>query len=351
MAVIEVLSPGLLTTVQDLGRHGYGHLGVSPSGAADPVALRLGNRLVGNPESAAALEMTLAGGRFRFPDGAVVALAGADFEGAPLWTTLEVGPEQTLSVGAARSGARCYLCVRGGIAVPLFLGSASTQLACALGGFHGRRLRRGDLLETAAAQGPVARRALSPRALEYLAPSNTLRVTRGPEWESFDASSGEAFLSTPYRVAADSDRAGLRLEGASLVSCFANASTMLACGAGLQPAAPQAKPPAPRGSAFPRGLRSRTLAMRAPGGMITEGVDLGTIQAPPSGQPIILFVEQQTTGGYPRIGVVASVDLFRVGQLRPGDEVRFRLVSLEEAVRLIREQEQLLASEEFLFAD
>jgi len=308
MAVIEVLSPGLLTTVQDLGRHGYGHLGVSPSGAADPVALRLGNRLVGNPESAAALEMTLAGGRFRFPDGAVVALAGADFEGPPLWTTLEVGPEQTLSVGAARSGARCYLCVRGGIAAPLFLGSASTQLACGLGGLHGRRLRRGDLLETAAAQGPVASRALSSRVLAYLAPSKTLRVTRGPEWESFDASSREAFLATPYRVAPDSDRAGLRLEGAPL-------------------------------------------AMRAPGGMITEGVDLGTILAPPSGQPIILFVEQQTTGGYPRIGVVASVDLFRVGQLRPGDEVRFRLVSLEEAVRLIREQEQLLASEEFLFAD
>lgn len=91
--------------------------------------------------------------------------------------------------------------------------------------------------------------------------------------------------------------------------------------------------------------------MRAPGRMITEGVDLGTIQAPPSGQPIILLVEQQTTGGYPRVGVVASVDLFRLGQLRPGDEVRFRLVSLEEAVRLIREQEQLLTSEEFLFAD
>lgn len=306
MAVIEVLSPGLLTTVQDLGRHGYGHLGVSPSGAADPVALRLGNRLVGNPESAAALEMILAGGRFRFPDGAVVALAGADFEGAPSWTTLEADPGQTLSVGAARSGARCYLCVRGGIAVPLFLGSASTHMACGLGGFHGRRLRRGDQLEIAAAHRPAVPRALSSRALEYLAPSKTLRVTRGPEWESFDASSRETFLSTPYRVAPDSDRAGLRLEGASL-------------------------------------------KIPAPGRMITAGVDLGTIQAPPSGQPIILFVEQQTTGGYPRIGVVASVDLFRLGQLRPGDEIRFSLVSLEEAVRLIREQEQLLASEEFLF--
>jgi antagonist of KipI len=291
-----------------LGRRGYGHLGVSPSGAADPVALRLGNRLVGNPESAAALEMTLAGGRFRFPDGAVVALAGADFEGAPLWTTLEVGPGQTLSAGAARSGAHCYLCVRGGIAVPLFLGSASTQLACGLGGLDGRRLRRGDLVEIAATQGPAARRALSSRALEYLAPSKTLRITRGPEWESFDASSRETFLSTPYRVATDSDRAGLRLEG-------------------------------------------EPLKMRGPGRMITEGVDLGSIQAPPSGQPIILFVEQQTTGGYPRIGVVASVDLFRLGQLRPGDEVRFSLLSLEEAIRLICEQERLLASEEFLFGD
>jgi len=308
MPVIEVESPGLLTTVQDLGRPGYGHLGVTPCGAADPVALRLGNRLVGNPESAAALEMTLAGGRFSFPDGAVVALAGADFEGPPSWATLEVSPGQTLSVGLARRGARCYLCVRGGIRVPLWLGSASTHLACGLGGYKGRRLQRGDVLEVATVEGAWRPRGLSQRAREQFGPSKTLRLTTGPEWARFDGGARKTLLSETYRVTEDSDRAGLRLTG----------------------------PP---------------LATRGFERMITEGVDLGAVQVPLSGQPIVLFVEQQTTGGYPRIAVVASADVFRVGQLKPGDEVRFALVSLEEAVALAREQERLLASEEFLFAD
>lgn len=308
MPVIEVLSPGLLTTVQDLGRYGHGHLGVTPSGAADPVALRLGNRLVGNPESAAALEMTLAGGRFRFPDGGVVALAGTDFGAAPWWTTVEVRPGETLSLGAARRGARGYLCVRGGVCVPRWLGSASTHLACGLGGYQGRRLRRGDVLEIGAVEGAWWRRVLSRSAREYFAPSKTLRVTAGPEWERFEAGARETFLAGAYRVTEDSDRAGLRLAGPRLET---------------------------------RGFER----------MITEGVDLGSIQAPPSGQPIILFVEQQTTGGYPRIGVVAAADLFRVGQLRPGDELRFTRVGLEEAVALAREQERLLHDEEFLFGD
>lgn len=312
MPLIEVQAPGLLTTVQDLGRYGYGHLGVTPAGAADAVALRLGNRLAGNSESAAALEITLAGGRFRFPEGAVAALAGADFspalDGRPaaMWTTLEIRPGQTLSLGVARWGARCYLCVRGGIRVPLLLGSASTHVVCGLGGLAGRRLQRGDVLETGAAEGRCQPRALSAQAREYLAPTKTLRVTAGPEWDRFDESARQAFLGTPYRVTEDSDRAGLRLAGAGLGT---------------------------------RGFER----------MVTEGVDLGSIQVPPSGQPIILFVEQQTTGGYPRIAVVASVDLFRVGQLRPGGEVRFALVELAAAVRLLREQEELLASEEFLF--
>lgn len=308
MPVIEVESPGLLTTVQDLGRWGYGHLGVTPAGAADPVALRLGNLLAGNPKGAAALEMTLAGGRFRFPDGAVAALAGAEFEGAPLWTTLEVGAGQTLSVGAARSGARCYLCVRGGVRVPLLLGSASTQLTCELGGYHGRRLRRGDVLEIGVNEGAWQSRTLSRRAREYFAPSKTLRVTAGPEWERFAEASRAALLVGIWRVTEDSDRAGLRLNGPHLET---------------------------------RGFER----------MITEGVDLGSIQVPPSGQPIVLFVDQQTTGGYPRIAVVASVDLFRVGQLRPGDEIRFARVSLEEALELAREQERRLGDEEFLFGE
>jgi antagonist of KipI len=279
---------------------------VTPSGAADPVALRLGNLLVGNPAGAPALEMTLTGGTFLFPEGAVAALTGAEFGGAAWWTSLEIGAGERLTLGAAREGARGYLCVRGGIAVPLWLGGSSTHLACGLGGFHGRRLQRGDVLEIGAAAGPWQRRALSAQARKHFAPSKVLRVTAGPEWERFGAAAREAFLSQAWHVSDDSDRAGLRLRGAPLET---------------------------------RGFER----------MITEGVDMGAIQVPPSGQPIILFVEQQTTGGYPRIAVTATVDLHRVGQLRPGDEIRFRLVNLEEAVALAREQERRLVSEEFLF--
>src|SRR6266436_6619702 len=149
MGVIEVQEPGLFTTVQDLGREGFGPLGVSASGAADATSLRLGNRLVGNAEGAAGLEMTLLGGTFVFPDGAIVALTGSDFgatvEGAQaaLWTSMEMKPGQTLRLEPTRSGARCYLCVRGGIEVKLFLGSASTHVLSGLGGHEGRSLRRG----------------------------------------------------------------------------------------------------------------------------------------------------------------------------------------------------------------
>src|ERR1700734_774762 len=159
MSVIQILAPGLLTTVQDLGREGFGPLGVSPSGAADPISLCIGNRLVGNAEGVAGLEMTLLGGTFSFPEGAILALAGSDFaatlDGAvvDLWTSIEARPGQTLRVGPARSGARCYLCVQGGIAVKPFLGSASTHILSGLGGFEGRALRKGDVLHIGTATG------------------------------------------------------------------------------------------------------------------------------------------------------------------------------------------------------
>jgi biotin-dependent carboxylase-like uncharacterized protein len=163
VSIIQVQSPGLLTTVQDLGREGFGPLGVSPSGAADPVSLRIGNRLVGNPEGATGLEMTLLGGTFLLPQAATIVLTGSDFgatlDGAPLapWNSIEVSPGQTLRVGSTRSGARCYLSLHGGIIVNPFLGSASTHLLSGLGGYQGRALRKGDVLP------PVAKSLRSAR--------------------------------------------------------------------------------------------------------------------------------------------------------------------------------------------
>ena len=306
--MIHVKSPGLFTTVQDLGRNGFGPLGVSASGAADPVALHVGNRLAGNPKTCAALEMTLVGGSFIFSRQSVVAITGSDFgatlDGGPVpgWTAFEIGAGQTLAFGPTRTGARCYLCLRGGIDVPRFLGSASTHILTGLGGFEGRALRKGDTLAVGDSSSEIRLRSVAPAMLSKLLPRGSLRVTAGPQDDWFTETARAAFYTEAYRVTEESNRMGLRLEG----------------------------PPV---------LQTRMEQM------ITEPVALGAIQVPGGGQPIILFVEQQTTGGYPKIANVIAADLARVGQLRPRDEIRFEWVTHSEARRLICAQQELLESE------
>lgn len=347
MSAIEVLAPGLLTTVQDLGREGYGALGISPSGAADPLALRIGNRLVGNAEGAAGLEMTLLGGTFAFPDGAVAALTGSDF-GAALdhelivpWTSFKAKPGQTLCLGPTRTGARCYLCVRGGMAVERFLGSASTHLLSGLGGHEGRALRKGDVLKIGEAAetkqkgtGSPARfvhsgspldsipsRKITAKALARLAPRKVLRVTPGPQSEWFPKAAQEVFYNATYCVSEEANRMGLRLAG----------------------------PAISEGAKGDASGKVRVEASgKARGEMISEGVSLGAIQIAAGGMPIILFVEQQTTGGYAKIANVIAADLSSVGQLRPRDEIRFERVSFETARKLLIEQEELLASPDLI---
>jgi biotin-dependent carboxylase-like uncharacterized protein len=316
MSVIHVQEPGLFTTVQDLGREESGPMGVSASGAADAISLRLGNRLVGNAEGAAGLEMTLLGGAFEFPDGAIVALTGSDFgamlDGAPvgMWTSFDVNAGQTLRLGPTRSGARCYLCVQGGIEVKLFLGSASTHILSGLGGHEGRALRKGDVLKIGAVSGEVSDKGhgaarLGRRALQRLTARKVLRVTPGPQSDWFPEASQRLFYESRYQVAEESNRMGIRLKGEAV----------------------------PEGSG---------------GKMISEGVSLGAVQVPDGGQPIILFVEQQTTGGYPKIANVISADLHSLGQLRPRDEIRFERVDWGTARALLREQEESLAAEELI---
>jgi len=286
-------------------------MGVSASGAADAVSLRLGNRLVGNDEGAAGLEMTLLGGMFIFPEGALLALTGSDFgatlDGKPveLRSSFEAKPGQSLRLGPTRTGARCYLCVQGGIAVELFLGSASTHVLSGLGGHEGRALRKGDALKMGAESGAIHGRRLTARALKELQPRKVLRVTEGPQSDWFPESARRLFYESRYRVAEESNRMGIRLEGAIV--------------------------PVPSG-----------------GEMISEGVSLGAIQVPEGGKPIILSVEQQTTGGYPKIANVISADFHSLGQLRPRDEIRFERVDWETARDLLRKQEELLASEDLI---
>lgn len=311
MSSIVVHAPGLFTTVQDLGREGFGPMGVSPSGAADPVSLRIGNRLVGNPEGAAALEMTLVGGAFTFEAAAVIALTGADFGASidsvpqPMRSSIELQKGQTLALGPSRSGARTYLCVQGGISVEPFLGSASTHVLSGLGGFEGRALRKGDRLELGAASRLFRKRTLAPRMLEHLQPREVMRVTEGPQSDWFAKSAWNTFYESAFRVTEQSNRMGIRLEG----------------------------PP---------------IALDSSREMITEGVSLGAVQVPPSGQPIILFVEQQTTGGYPKIANVIAADVHSLGQLRPRDVIRFERIEMSAARSLLMEQEALLASKELI---
>jgi antagonist of KipI len=329
MSAIEVQAPGLLTTVQDLGREGFGPMGVSPSGAADALALRIGNRLVGNAEGAATLEMTLLGGAFLFREGGLAALTGSDFgakldgTAVPLWASFEVKPGQTLRLGPTRSGARCYLCVQGGIAVKSFLGSASTHLLSGLGGHEGRALRKGDVLKIGDAREAQEKgtrrnasstegaphsnrlRRVAAKALELLAPRKVLRVTPGPQSHWFPKAAQKIFYGSTYRVSEEANRMGLRLEG-----------------------------PAIREGAH--------------GEMISEGVSLGAIQVAAGGLPILLFVEQQTTGGYAKVANVISADFSSLGQLRPRDEIRFELVSFASARKLFIEQEKLLAAKDLM---
>jgi antagonist of KipI len=282
----------LLTTVQDLGRFGFAHFGISASGAADPLALRAGNLLVGNAENSPALEMTLTGGEFAFEGSAVISITGSDFESSvPMWQPVEIHRNEIVRFGPSRSGARCYLSVRGGLDVPLAMGSASVHLTTGVGG---RPLRRGDVL-------PIGDRAVRrPRKPAPGAPLHQrtacVRTTAGPQARWF----GDELYAAAYRVREESNRMGIRLQGPALPS---------------------------------------------PGGhMITEGVPLGAVQAPPDGQPIVLFVEHQTTGGYPKPANVISADFWRLGQLRPRDEVRFERITMEGALALLRDQEEWLYS-------
>lgn len=333
MRRILVQAPGMFTTVQDLGREGYGPLGISPSGAADAVALRIGNRLVGNPETAAGLEMTLVGGIFQFPEGAIFALTGSDFgaaldgERVELATSYEARPGQTLQMGPTLNGARCYLCAMGAILVPPFLGSASTHVLSGLGGWEGRALRKGDVLPMGEPGAGFRKRTVAANTLERLSPGKVLRVTDGPQFERFPETSRRAFFESTYSVSEESNRVGIRLEGSPMVRSPGGVRTTLAAGQ-------EEVQPTPTSNDE----------------MITEGVSLGAIQAPLNGRPIIVFVEQQTTGGYPKIANVIAADLHSVGQLRPRDEIRFERVEMEEARFLLREQEELLASRESIRA-
>ncbi len=290
--MIEVVRAGFCDLVMDQGRMGRGALGVPVGGAADPAALAAANRLVGNVGTAAGLEITLGGPVLRFPKGGVVALTGTRFaatrsSGAPVpWNeTMVLASGETLSLGAAETGCRCWLGLRGGLAVPPVMDSRSTFLPGRFGGYFGRALRAGDTLVTEEGRGTLRLlRAQSPASDAAAAP---VRVVAGPQVGLFDDAGLATFFGSEYRVSAASDRRGLRLRGAPVTHARVE--------------------------------------------LPSQGVLPGAIQVPPDGQPVVLGWDGPVTGGYPIIAAVVSADWPRLAQLRPGAALRFATIEVGAA--------------------
>ena len=324
---VTVIKSGMLTTLQDRGRYGFQHYGVPVSGAMDLFSHRIANILTANDADEATLEITLRGPRLRFEDDSLIAMCGADLspviDGMPVpeGKALRVRAGAVLDFGAPTSGCRAYLAIHGGFDVPMVMGSRSTYETAHLGGFEGRALRPADVLPVGGAKSspyPGLAQQIASSKLNFSAPKwavnqhieklgrspQIVRILAGRHWDAFPAAARDALLATEFRLAVDSNRMGCRLEGSAAVT-------------------------------------------GGPAEILSEAVTFGTIQIPPSGKPIVLMADRQTVGGYPKIAEVATVDLHLLAQLRPGERLRFELVSLAQAqaLWLKREQEMITIRE------
>ncbi|VVE78661.1 5-oxoprolinase subunit C family protein [Pandoraea sputorum] len=307
--MIEILSNGALNLIQDAGRHGHLRLGVSRSGAMDALALAVGNALTGNHALAAAIEISLFPFRVRFHRDMSFAVTGADCvvrlddKVLPPWWGCTARAGQTLVVEHPKRGCRAYLSLAGGVDVALVMGSRSTDLKGAFGGFEGRGLRRGDTVAVhETANRPIHRTGLGavPRALPSLWQSLsegvvTVRVLPAAEYRHFTEAARQAFVEQAYEITPDANRVGYRLRGPEL-------------------------------------------ALSAPLELLSHGIVPGTVQVPPSGQPIVQLAEANTCGGYPKIATVIETDLWKLAQAPVGCRVRFALVDVSEALEQLSER-------------
>jgi biotin-dependent carboxylase-like uncharacterized protein len=311
---VSILKPGLLSSLQDAGRPGHAALGVGRTGAMDRPAWQLANALVGNLGGEAAIECTLLGPTLRFEHAAVIALTGAvvaahvDSQPIPLWTSCFLPAGSVLQLGGMAHGCRAYLAVRGGFDVTPVLGSRSSDLHARIGYEHGRALCAGDMLPTGATAAlPAMPAGNEVRPLHWsLDPQpwfdfdrRPLAVLRGSHWSQLDEASQRWLAGRSFVLSKDSNRTAVRLDG-------------------------------------------HVLHLRSPLELISEAALPGTLQLPPSGQPIALLAEAPVTGGYPRIGQIAAVDLPRLAQLRPGDTVCFHESTLDDALTRLAARQQRL---------
>ena len=321
MASLRVITPGMLTTIQDLGRWGWQGRGVPVAGPMDPRSHRLANTLAGNETDAAAIEMTIVGPAVEFDDDRIAALSGADFEMIvdsrvmPVNAPFAVSAGSILRFGSHRRGARAYLAIAGGIAVPPVLNSRSTHLPSAMGGLEGRPLRAGDRLPlgkrgresfsgvSSARKRPESGlfRAAKMTPVPFFLPDGhaTVRILPGPQLDRFAPEALDVLQSAPFVVDAASNRMGFRLRGP-------------------------------------------VLRHAGEGEMLSDAARLGALQVPAAGQPILLMADRQTTGGYPSIATVISADIGLAGQLAPGDSISFVVSTIREAMAALVAQEQAL---------
>ena len=295
MGTVQVLHPGLLTSVQDAGRRGFQHLGFGVSGAADERCLALANHLVGNPIGAAVLEATVRGPRVRFGISCQIAVVGcqpaASLNGRPVSCNQTLGVQAGDVVEVSRTGgARAYVAISGGILVTSLLGSSSTDLIAGVGGYAGRALRVGDELPITATE-PIHARKLRPHWVPKKARRLRVRCVRGPQADLVKRESLRTLLASRYVMRPESDRMGIRLEGPRI-------------------------PPPPE--------------------ILSEGQPAGSVQILPSGQLIILMPGRQTVGGYAKVAVVGRKDLSGLSQLLPGAEIAFQMISLDASLSITR---------------
>lgn len=309
---ITVIKPGLLVTLQDNGRYGYGQYGISPAGAMDSFAYCIANRLVGNEDEQAVLEITWSGFAMEFHHSLWIAITGGDLtptidgQRVPMWRPVLVKAGSCLSFQQPVTGCRAYLAVSGGFDVPILMQSYSTYLRAGIGGFEGRALKKGDVLSVRPSRIPLnpprrflheydgfsaVRWSVSASGYAYSNPEKEIRVLKGRQFDDFDEPSQHALFRECFTITPQSDRMGYRLAG-------------------------------------PRLQVSHSIEY------ISEAAALGTVQVPADGQPIILMADRQTLGGYPKIAQIASVDMSMLAQLPAGGKIRFKEVSLQEAEQL-----------------
>lgn len=291
MRKIIIKKPGLLTTIQDLGRYGYQKFGMPVSGAMDAHSLKLANNLVGNPENEAGLEATAIGPEIEFDADIHIAICGANFQPlvngnyVKMYSPISIKSGDVLSFKGLINGLRTYISFRGGIEVPVVMGSKSTYLRGKIGGLNGRQLKKDDIIKLGICEKETEIKEISQNKIPNYLDSFIARIIPGPEAKNFTTEGLADFLNKAFILSKQCDRMGYRLTG-------------------------------------------NKIKHKISGDIISSGINFGTIQVPSHGDPIILMADRQSTGGYARIANIITKDLTYVAQLKPGDHIRFKEVSL-----------------------